>query len=358
MSLKFQPLKVKEIIQETHDANTVVFEKPSEGFTYKPGQYLTLKFQIGAESARRAYSLCSSPISDSDLAVTVKRVDQGLVSNHIANSLKAGDTVEVMPPMGNFKVELDSSRAHHYVLLGGGSGITPLMSIIKSVLDIESGSKVTLIYANKSENDIIFRSKLDELQSQFGGRIKVIHSLDEASASWTGLSGLLTKMSILSMVQDIMNVDTLSKSFWICGPGGFMEEVQSALGFLGIDKSDIHREVFTAALPDPNKEEAKASSAPVAGKRGDYTVKVMLDGEEKEVFVKEKTTILEAVIDDGMDPPYACQMGVCCTCRAKVISGQVEMEEDEGLSDQEIEDGYVLTCQSHPLTPDVVVEYG
>jgi len=358
MSLKFQPLKVKEIIQETHDANTVVFEKPNEGFNYKPGQYLTLKFDIGGESVRRAYSLCSSPISDADLAVTVKRVENGKVSNYIANSLRGGDTVEVMPPMGNFKVDIDASRAHHYVLLGGGSGITPLMSIIKSVLEVEVNSKLSLIYANKSEADIIFHSALTELQSRFGDRLKVIHSLDQAGDSWTGLKGMLTRMSILSIVQDIMGADSLSKSFWLCGPGGFMEEVQSALGFLGIAKDAINREIFTAPLPDPNKEAKTVSAEPVAGKRGDYTIKVKLDGDEKDVHVKNKTTILEAVLDDGMDPPYACQMGVCCTCRAKVLSGQVEMEEDEGLSDQEIEDGYILTCQSHPLTPDVVIEYG
>lgn len=355
MSIKFVPLKVAEIIRETADANTVVFEKPAgDSFDYQPGQYLTLKFDINGSSVRRAYSLCSSPITDPQLAVTVKRVENGIVSNYIGDHLNAGDSVEVLPPMGNFKVDLNPATQHHYVLLGGGSGITPLMSIIKSVLQVEPGSKLTLIYANRDEASIIFHKALEELVAANPSRLKVIYSIDQTSPTWTGLTGLPTRQVLLGILNDIAGSDALPKSFWICGPQGMMTEAEAAISFLGIQKNNIKKESFAAKLADPD---APAKQPAAEGKAGDYTIKVTLDGETQEVFVKQNQTILEAVIDKGMDPPYACQMGVCCTCRALVSSGSVEMEEDEGLSDAEIEEGYVLTCQSHPMTPDVELEY-
>lgn len=356
MSIKFVPLKVAEIIRETHDANTVVFEKPADGsFDYQPGQYLTLRFDLAGEDVRRAYSLCSSPITDAKLAVTVKRVDQGKVSNHIGDNLKAGDTVQVMPPMGNFKVDLNAANKHHYVLIGGGSGITPLMSIIKSVLKVETESEVTLIYANRDADSIIFKSELEAYEAKEAGRFRVIHSLDTAPAGFQGLTGQMNRQGFLSVLNDLMNVDQLPKTFWLCGPRGMMEEAEAAMGFLGIQKGSIKKESFTAKVAEPKEETAAAPVGP--GKAGDYTIRVILDGEEKDVFVKKSNTILEAVVDAGMDPPFACQMGVCCTCRAQVTAGKVEMEEDEGLSDSEIEEGYILTCQSHPMTEGVVLEY-
>lgn len=356
MSLKFVPLKVAEIIRETHDANTVVFEKPADGsFDYQPGQYLTLRFDVGGEDVRRAYSLCSSPVTDPQLAVTVKRVDNGKVSNHIADHLSAGDTVDVMPPMGNFKVDLNANNKHHYILIGGGSGITPLMSIIKSVLETEAQAKITLIYANRDQASIIFNQQLAAFEGSHGERFRVIHALDSAPEGWTGLNGPLTRQSFLGLLNDLLNVDELSKSFWLCGPTGMMEEAEASLGFLGIQKGNVKKESFTGSTK--TTEAVTTGTADQEAKAGDYTIRVSLDGEEKEVFVKQNQTILEAVIGEGMDPPFACQMGVCCTCRAQVSSGIVEMEEDEGLSDSEIEEGYVLTCQSHPMTDGVVLEY-
>lgn len=348
---KFVPLPVKEIVRETADAVTIVFAKPADAaFHYKAGQYLTLKLNVGGESLRRAYSLCSSPTTDADLMVTVKAVEGGRVSTYLNSSLQKGQTIEVFPPMGNFNVVPESGRAHHYVLFAGGSGITPLMSILKTVLKAEPGSRVTLLYGNKDEQSIIFRDALDREEAAADGRLRVIHLLSDASASWLGMRGLPTRATVLNLAQDLLNADRLPKSFWMCGPAPMMEEVNAALGFLNIPKENIHREVFTAALPDP---EAKVADP----KRGTYTVKIILDGIEKDVVVNEKSTILDAAVDAGMDPPYACQMGVCCTCRAKLRSGKVQMDEDEGLSDTEISQGYILTCQSHPLTSDCVLEY-
>jgi ring-1,2-phenylacetyl-CoA epoxidase subunit PaaE len=294
--------------------------------------------------------LCSSPVTDSDLQVTVKAVQGGRVSTYLNTAAQKGQTIEVFPPMGNFNLVADATRAHHYVLFGGGSGITPLMSILKTVLVAEPNSRVTLLYGNRDEQSIIFRDGLERLESGADGRLRVIHLLSDPSANWLGMRGLPTRATVLNLAQDLLNADRLPKSYWMCGPAPMMEEATAALGFLNIPKEQIHREVFTAALPDP---EAKVADP----KRGSYTVKIILDGKEKDVLVKENATILDAAVDAGMDPPYACQMGVCCTCRAKLRSGKVQMDEDEGLSDTEVSQGYILTCQSHPLTSDCVLEY-
>lgn len=355
MSTSFTPLKVIKITRETPDANTIHFAKPAgNGYDYKPGQYLTLKATVGGESIRRAYSLCSSPTEDADLAVTVKRVDNGKFSNWVGDFLKEGDVVEVMPPMGKFHIELNPANAHHYVLIGGGSGITPLMSILRTVLKNEANSKITLIYGNRNPQSIIFNAALENLANQYGSRLRIVHAVETPDANWTGIVGRMDRHKLMPILQDVITGDGMAKSYWLCGPAPMMEEAQSALGFLGVASKSVHRESFTAPLPDPEKV-AAASSAVKA--RGDYTVTVILDDREFEVPVNAKTTILEAVIDAGYDPPYACQMGVCCTCRAKLMSGSVEMEEDEGLSDSEIEEGYILTCQSHPLTADCKLEY-
>lgn len=350
---KFVSLSIKDIVRETSDAVTLVFAKPAgDAFAYKAGQYLTLKLDVAGESLRRAYSLCSSPLTDADLMVTVKGVEGGRVSTYLNKSAQKGQTIEVFPPMGHFNVEPVATRAHHYVLFGGGSGITPLMSILKTILAGEPNSRVTLLYGNRDEQSIIFRDALDREEAAADGRLRVIHLLSDPSANWLGMRGLPTRATVLNLAQDLLNADRLPKSYWMCGPAPMMEEVTAALGFLSIPKEQIHREVFTAALPDP---EARAVVADP--KRGTYTVQIILDGIEKSVLVKESSTILDAAVDAGMDPPYACQMGVCCTCRARLRSGKVQMDEDEGLSDTEISQGYILTCQSHPLTEDCVLEY-
>lgn len=351
---KFVPLKVVRVIKETPDASTVVFEKPLDNsFQYKAGQYLTLKLDVNGESIRRAYSLCTSPYTDAEMAVTVKRVEGGRASSYIHASLKAGDILEVFPPMGNFTIVPDPGKARHLILFGGGSGITPLMSILKTILATEPQSRISLIYGNRDEEAIIFKRELDALTDAHPDRLRIIHILSDPSPTWIGMKGLPMRHVILGIVQDLMNADRMPKSYWICGPSPMMEEAQAALGFLGVGRELIHREVFTATLPEVDAE-AKAQAE---AKRGDYTITVRLDGVEKRVLVKNNQTVLEAVIAEGMDPPYACQMGVCCTCRAMRHAGKVEMEEDEGLSDTEIAEGYILTCQSHPLTPDVVIEY-
>lgn len=352
---KFRSLIVQKIIRETPDAVTLQFARPTEPeWNYKAGQYLTLKLNVNGKDERRAYSLCSSPVTDNFLAVTVKQVANGVVSQYIGQQLKEGTSIEVFQPQGNFNMVPDASKPQHYILLGGGSGITPLMSILKTVLETEPQSRVTLFFGNRNEQSIIFRSALDALAASHPDRLRVVYVLESADDSWPGMRGRLDRSAVLNVMQDLMSADALPKQVYLCGPAPMMDEATGALGFLGVPKDRIHRELFTAALPDP---EELARRATAEKKRGNYEVKVLLDGREFLVKVPADKTILHAAIDAGVDPPFACTMGVCCTCRAKVHSGAVEMEEDDGLSDSEIEEGFVLTCQSHPMTPDVVVEY-
>ncbi|MCB9233007.1 MAG: ferredoxin--NADP reductase [Bacteroidia bacterium] len=361
MSLQFQSLTVKKVIWETPDALSIVFEKPRTAeFHYKSGQYLTLQVPVNGENLRRAYSLCSSPFTDEDLIVTVKQVADGRVSNALSANLKEGDSMLVYPPMGNFTVETKPSNEKHYIMIGGGSGITPLLSMIKTILQMEPGSRISLIYANRDEKSIIFKSTLDALLAKFGAhRIKIIHALDNPPADWTGLKGPLDKSVLLQICQDLVSSDKRPAGFYLCGPAGMMEEAKKALAFLGIGKADIHQELFTAPLPKLDEERASTGDAAnFEPKRGTYEVQVHLDGSDYTITVPADMTILEVAIEEGLDPPYACQMGICTTCRAKCQTGVIEMEETEGLSDAELEEGYVLTCQSHPMTPNVKVTYG
>jgi ring-1,2-phenylacetyl-CoA epoxidase subunit PaaE len=352
---KFRPLIVKKIIRETADAVTLQFDRPTEPeWNYKAGQYLTLRVKVEGKDERRAYSLCTSPLTDSHLAVTVKQVANGKVSTYIGTQLTEGTTLEVYQPSGNFTHVPDAAKAQHYILLAGGSGITPILSIIKTVLAAEAGSQVTLLYGNRNEASIIFRTTLEALAAQYPDKLRVVHVLETPPADWTGMTGRLDRNVLIALGQELLGRDNLPKQVFMCGPAPMMDEAALAFGFLGLPKERIHRELFTAPLPDPDAIAAKAAAEK---KRGNYEVKVLLDGKEYMVKVPSDKTILHAAIDAGVDPPFACTMGVCCTCRAKVLSGSVDMEEDEGLSDSEIEQGYVLTCQSHPMTPDVVVEY-
>ena len=360
--MHFHSLKVVDIVRETPEAITLYFEKPrDEVFNYLPGHYLTLKVHVNGQDERRAYSLCTSPFSDTKLGVTVKKVEGGLVSGFLNDHLTVGQSIEVLSPRGNFKLETDPSIARHIVLIGGGSGITPLMSMLKAVLEKEPKSRVSLLYFNRNLENIIFKAVLDRLEASSEGRLRVLHSLDHPPANWTGLSGVPDKLKFLQLVQDLLNMSDLPASFYMCGPGPMMEAAEQALGFVGIAKNQIHRELFTAPQPKEKPVEnltPATESDGVVKKRGSYEVKIILDGKEKTVTIPEDKTVLEVALQNGIDPPYACQMGICTTCRAKVKAGHFEMDESEGLSDTEIEQGYILTCQSHPLTPDCIIEYG
>lgn len=359
MAIQFHKLKVSNIVRETEDATSISFEIPSdlkETFQYKHGQYLTLRFFFDGEDQRRAYSICTSPVVDDHLAVTVKKVEGGKVSPYINSMLKTGDVVDVMPPLGNFTIDLDASNNKNYILFAGGSGITPIMSILKTILEVEKQSKVLLVYANSNEETIIFRDKLIDLESNFGDRLTVIHHLSKpVTNDLECREGRLSKSSCLNIVKLLDDELVHQSEYFMCGPGGMMNEIEAALDELNIDKKKQHKESFTVAENEGTEVVKKHDTQP--SDEDVESVTVVLYGEEHEVPTNGDDTILVAGIKAGIDPPFSCQIGACSTCRARLKSGKVEMEADDALTEDEIEDGFVLTCTSHALTNDVVVDY-
>jgi ring-1,2-phenylacetyl-CoA epoxidase subunit PaaE len=354
---KFHTLEVASVKQETSDAISISFKIPAElqeEYTYKQGQYLTLQAIIGDLDVRRAYSLCSSPVTGEMPAVTCKRVEGGKMSNYLANEIKPGMMMNVMPPQGRFFTEMDAAHQKHYILVGGGSGITPLISIIKTVLIKEPNSICTLIYGNRNLASIIFKNELDALAEKNPGRLHLVYSLDTAEAGWNGVTGLLTADKISSLIKEAHGTIT-NREYFLCGPEGLMTQARTAFNQLNLPSANVHIEFFTAPVADKKVEPAKEE--PALDFEGSK-VFVTLDGKEREIIIKDnKLSILHAAIKAGMDAPFSCEAGICSTCMAKVTEGTVRMDENNILSDEEVARGYVLTCQSHPTSKIVRLEY-
>lgn len=352
---KYYELPVKDIIQETKDAVTIVFEQPAGSpVAYKPGQFLTLIVNVGGKEVRRAYSLCSSPFTDTDLAVTVKRVENGLMSNWLPDNLKKGNKIKIMEPMGQFTTEYNKDKKRHVVMFAGGSGITPMMSIIKSMLTQEPESIVSLMYCNRDIDSIIFKNELDKWETKYEGRLHVIHALDTAPMNWQGYSGLLNHEMLTRLFERIPDWGIANTTYLMCGPEGMMKNVESLLHLRNIPKEKIFKESFVQGTIDKKEEPAAAGSEPLKERE----VTIRYDGQEFKVVVPPNKAILETALDQGIDLPYSCQSGLCTACRGKALSGKVKLDEEEGLSASERAEGYVLTCVGHPLTDDVVIEIG
>ncbi len=366
MSLHFHSLKVADIIRETQDTVSIAFEVPEslkQNFAYKSGQYLNLKFNINGKEARRSYSISSCPGKDEYITVTCKKVRDGLVSNYINDTLKKGDTVDVMDPAGHFFVETAEDNKLHYVLIGAGSGITPLVSILQTVLIKEKGSKVTLLYGNRNEENIIFKDKLIKLENEFSERLNIVYSISQPGSSWQGAKGRLAGDYLNKLLKSSVTTDVRNALFFLCGPGEMIEGAESALISMGVFPGNIHREYFTTPVTTSKEqtmvdvEENKVEEKVIEASSDIESVTVILDDEEHIVPLALGQNILDAAMEIDLDPPYSCQSGICSTCRAKLISGKVRMDEREGLTEEEIKEGYILTCQSHPLTNDVKVVY-
>ena len=354
-SSRYYSLKVKEVVRETNDAVTVYFDPAGREINYKPGQFFTLIMNINNQSVRRSYSLCTSPDTDEYPGVTVKRVEGGLVSNYINDEVKAGDEIELMEPLGAFTTEISSSQERNLVFFGGGSGITPLMGLSKSILKLEPKTKITLVYANRDIDSIIFSSLLANLENTYEGRFKVFHVLESAPENWNGYRGRMTPGIIGDVLGKISDQGAVTEYF-MCGPEGMMMAISTAFRELGLPKEKLRKESFTAGTPAAKTVDEPIPSANTAA--GAKEVKVIYDGEEHTFAVEEDKTILETALELDIDLPFSCQSGLCTACRGKCLSGKVRMDEMEGLSDSEIEEGYVLTCVGHPLTDDVVIEIG
>lgn len=352
---KFHPLKVTDIVRETPDCVSVAFHIPDslkEDFHYIHGQYVTVKMHIGGEEFRRSYSICSSPVLEEDLRIAIKKVSGGRVSSFINERLKPGDVLDVMTPMGNFFTKLDPSNKKNYILFAGGSGITPMLSILKTILHREPLSKTILFYGNQDEESIIFKAHLENLAEKYKDRFKLYTILDKPSSGTPELfTGIMNPEKVKTLMDRFVDMSQ-DNEYFICGPSGMMNSVENTLQNMQVPKQRIHLEYFTVSLEQEKK--GTVSDLPFVQSQ----VTVILDGEETVLPLSSNgPAILDAALDAGLDVPFACKGAVCCTCRAKLLKGQVKMDMNYALSDEEVKEGYVLTCQSHPLTPEVAVDY-
>jgi ring-1,2-phenylacetyl-CoA epoxidase subunit PaaE len=356
MSVSFHSLTVAEVVDETTEARSIRFAVPEElreTFLFRPGQHLTLRAEIGGEEVRRNYSLCVAP-QDHQVMVTVKRIAGGIFSNWANDHLKAGDAIEVMAPHGSFTREFREGAANHYVAFAGGSGITPVMSLLKTALLTEKESRFTLFYGNRDSSSIIFLEALAGLKNRFMERLQVHHFLAEEAEEFALFNGMLDRAKcdeILEMLVDPAEV----AAFFICGPGPMMDAAEEALVARGVARELIHLERFTAGRPSAAlAAQMQALTREAAG----LTMLVTLDGRKRRVgFDAEAGNILDSARAAGLPAPFACKAGVCATCRARVVSGEVEMAARYGLTDEEVAAGYVLTCQSVPKGDGVELDY-
>ncbi len=355
---RFHSLEVADVHQETADCIVVGFRIPAElkaDFTFIHGQYLTLKLHVNNEELRRSYSICSSPLDEGVVRIAVKKVDGGRASTQLVEKLKPGMTLEVMTPMGNFHTALDHTQEHHYVAFAAGSGITPILSILVTALRTEPKSRFTLFYGNTESARIIFRDRLAELQKHYPERLEVHHILSKGIDEDRLFNGRITSDKAKELLGRFVS-DAFHKEFFICGPEQMMVNVSEALEKSGVPKKRIHVELFNTPVSNEAKKETSHATSPSA--TGMAQVKVILDGREHELTMDPKgDAVLDAAIDVGLDVPYACKGAVCCTCKARVLEGQVEMAMNYALTDEEVADGYVLTCQTHPRSARVVIDY-
>jgi len=356
MSAGFHRLQIAEVIPETADASSIRFDVPidlGEIFKFKPGQHLTLKAEIEGEEVRRNYSLCVAP-QEGEVKVTVKRIAGGLFSNWANDSLKAGDAVDVMPPHGSFTWDFEPAAANHYVGFAGGSGITPVMSLLKTALLTEPESRFTLFYGNRDSQSVIFLEALAKLKNRFMDRLQVHHFLAEEAGDIALFNGMLDRPKCGEILTSLIEPADVA-AFFICGPGPMMDAAEAALCDSGIERSKTPLERFTADRPP---EALQAQLEEMSRGAEGLTMTVPLDGRTRRVpFDAAAGNILDSARLAGLPAPFACKAGVCATCRARVLSGKVEMAARYGLTDEEIASGYVLTCQSVPRGEGVTLDY-
>ena len=357
MSIHFHPLLIKEIRKETPECVSVVFEIPGnlkKSFQFKQGQSLTMRKSIGNEEVRRTYSICSSPL-DNEIRVAIKKCEGGLFSSFANEYLKKGDTLEVMEPVGKFYTDLQPAQKKNYLAFAAGSGITPVLSLIKTTLATETSSTFTLVYGNRSRASIIFFEELEGLKNKYLQRFNFINILSREKTDAPINYGRINMDKLLELSK-LISYEKMDETF-ICGPEEMIFSIKAFLEQKGIDKKKIHFELFTT--PGERKSgirNRKSESTSTTGNKSRISIK--LDGRSFDFDLGfDEEPILDAALKQGADLPYACKGGVCCTCKARLIEGEVEMEVHWGLEEEEIQQGYILTCQSHPKTAKVVVDF-
>ncbi len=351
MSIHFHPLRIAAIGRPTADSVTLHFELPAnlqETFRFTQGQNLTLKARIGEEDVRRSYSICTAP-HENTLVVAVKKVPGGVFSTWANESLQAGDVLEVLPPTGSFHTPLDASASKNYLAFAAGSGITPILSILKTTLYSEPRSQFTLVYVNRNRPSILFFEELEALKNQYLGRFHYINLLTREATDAAILQGRLDaeKLEALGALIPYAVQDEV----FICGPEPMIFCVKDYLEARGLPPERIHFELFSSSRPATTNHPHTAASA--AGS----LLRIIADGRTLEFNSSGQGSILDEALAQGADLPYACKGGMCCTCKARLLEGRVEMDVTWGLEPDEIEQGYILTCQAHPVTEKVVVDF-
>ncbi len=354
---KFHSIKIADIYKETKDCSVLSFEIPQElkqEFQYKQGQHLTLKSIIDGQDTRRSYSLCSSP-NENIWKIAVKKINGGLFSTFVNDTLKKGDTIEVMAPNGEFNVAINSDKPKNYIVFAAGSGITPILSIIKTHLISEPNSTFKLFYLNRTVKSIIFKEEIEQLKNTYFDRFEIFHFLTKEHRSIELLNGRFTKEKLQVLTKNIIDIPSTDECF-ICGPEQMIFLIRDELVAAGLDKNKIHYELFTSGIT----EEDKARMAKIVEKKVEGTDVTIIDGGKEFHFVMDDDfdNILDGALAAGADLPFACKGGVCSTCKCKVVSGTVEMKINYALDENEVAKGLVLSCQAVPTSEKVVVDFG
>lgn len=349
---RFHDLTISDVRRETADTISLAFAVPQslrEQYRYTPGQYLTLRATLDGEDVRRSYSICSG-LDEAELRVAIKRVAGGAFSNWANDQLHAGDTLAVMTPDGRFGVPIVPGATRTLVAFAAGSGITPIMSILKTMLRREAG-RFFLFYGNRSAADIIFREQLEDLKDRYLARLSVFHVLSREQQDIAVLNGHLDAEKVGLLMRSMLPIDSVDQAF-VCGPQPMIEGLEKELADIGMARERVHVERFT---PGAGGRPSQVVVAPTAKPKAIATV--ISEGARFEFPVAEGEAIIDAAIRAGRSLPYSCKGGMCCTCRARLVEGRVEMTVNYSLEPWETDAGYVLTCQSHPVTDRVVIDY-
>ncbi len=349
--MQFHNLHVTHIHKTIRDAVVLTLKPESaDAFAFEPGQYLTFRKDFDGEELRRSYSICAG-LNDGALKVGIKRVDGGAFSTWANVDLAVGDVVEAMPPMGNFHASVDAEQPR-YLAFAGGSGITPVLSVIKSGLQENPLARYSLVYANRSANTIMFREEIEDLKNQYLDRFTVVHILEDESEEIDLFRGRVDVAKCGELFKSWINIDVIDMAY-ICGPEPMMLGIKDALKAHGMSDDQIRFELFASGQPGRSKQRAKSINTHSEGVAGQVT----LGGETRTLVIADGNTLLEAAIANNIDAPFACKAGVCSTCKAKVLEGEVEMMANHALEDDQVNAGFVLTCQCLPLSESVVWDY-
>ncbi len=355
MAPRFHRLAIADVRRETAEAVSIAFSVPEDlraDFAFTSGQYLTLRTTVDGEEIRRSYSICSG-LDDGELRVAIKRLEGGLFSCFANENLRPGDTIEVMPPMGRFGIAPDPAAARTYVGFAAGSGITPILSIIKSVLAREPRSRFVLFYGNRSSSSIIFKEAIEDLKDRFVERLAVHHILSREAQDVALLNGRLGRDKVQALMRTTGEISAVDHVF-VCGPSAMIEEVTGTLKDLGVSPERIHVEVFAPAAESASRPRPPASRAAEAT---GAKLSLRLDGVTHTFAMRPDETVLDAALRQGFDLPYSCRGGMCCTCRARLVDGQATMDQNFSLEPWEVAAGFVLTCQCRPTSPALAVDF-